>query len=90
MAKKSNLTIEFDNQEALKHFALWLCESGEQAYWDWMREVEYQEDGNVSATSFSYHGIEDESKSIDDPTRYGTFMCDNIIRTKCGRLDGEE
>jgi len=87
MKKKVNLTVEFDNQEALEHFALWLCESGEQDYWQWMEYREQEEAGNTTATSFHYHGPEDETKAQNDPNRYGKFMCDNTIRTTCGRLD---
>lgn len=88
MSEKVKLTIEFDNQEAAHHFAIWLCESGEQQYWEWMgyRE-EDEEDGNITATSFDYHGPEDETKTEADPERYGEFLCDNTIRTTCGRLD---
>jgi len=81
------LTIEFANQKALRHFAVWLCESGEQAYWQWMEVREEEEEGDITATSFHYHGPEDETKATNDPKRYGEFMCDNTIRTDCGRLD---
>lgn len=85
--KKVNLTIEFDNQEALDHFAGWLCGSGEQHYWDWMECRESEDEGNITAFQFHYHGVEDETKAKDDPERYGEFMCDNVIRTNCGRID---
>lgn len=81
------LKIEFASQKALRHFALWLCESGEQEYWQWMETRETEEDGNITAVELDYHGPEDETKSKDDPERYGEFMCDDTIRTKCGRLD---
>ena len=90
MADKIKLTIEFDNQEALKHFALWLCESGEQAYWDWMEYREQEEEGDITATSFHYHGEKDEDQSDpdfdEDEDDYKEFMCDNTIRTTGGRL----
>jgi ribosomal protein S27AE len=85
--KSSLLTIEFDNQEAAEHFASWLCGQGEQDYWMWMECREREEDGDITATSFHYHGVEDETKAQDDPSRYGEFMADNTIRTTCGRLD---
>lgn len=81
------LKIEFASQKALEHFASWLCESGEQEYWQWMETRESEEDGNITATEFDYHGPEDETKAEDDPKRYGEFMCDDTIRTKCGRLN---
>lgn len=90
MSKKEKvvLSIEFANPEAANHFATWLCESGEQDYWNWMEYREQdEEEGDITARSFHYHGPEDESKAHDDPARYGGFMCDNTIRTTCGRLD---
>lgn len=85
--KETTLQIKFANEAAAKHFALWLCESGEQQYWDWMEYREGEEEGDITATSFHYHGEEDETKAQNDPDRYGEFMEDNIIRTSCGRLD---
>lgn len=90
--KETTIQIKFANEQAAKHFALWLCESGEQQYWDWM---EYRENDNeeedegvdITAISFHYHGEKDETKAHDDSTRYKEFMCDNIIRTTCGRLN---
>jgi hypothetical protein len=87
MKKKTIISIEFDNKKAAHHFASWLCGAGEQDYWQWQECREEEEDGNITATSFHYHGPEDETKSEDDPDRYGEFMCDNTIRTTCGRLD---
>lgn len=83
----NDLIIKFPNQEAMEHFAAWLCESGEQQYWEWMEYREQEEDGDITATHFHYHGEEDESKAHDDPARYKEFMCDNTIRTTVGRLD---
>lgn len=83
---KTKLVIEFDNQKAAKHFALWLCGSGEQHYWDWMECREEEEDGNITAVNFDYHA-EDKSLPKDDPKRYGEFVADNTIRTTCDRLD---
>lgn len=85
---ETDLIIRFANPEAAEHFASWLCGSGEQHYWDWMeyREAD-EEDGDITATHFHYHGPEDETKERTDPERYGEFMCDNIIRTTVGRLN---
>lgn len=84
---KRNITIEFDTEEAAEHFATWLCESGEQQYWDWMTVRESEEDGAITAVEFDYHGPEDATKAKDDADRYGEFMCDWTIRTTIGRLD---
>lgn len=88
----NDITVKFATKEAAHHFALWLCESGEQSYWDWMRYREEEEEsatGDITAVSFHYHGPEDETKERNDPARYGEFMCDNTIRTTLGRLDRE-
>jgi hypothetical protein len=88
----TDLIIKFANDEAAKHFAIWLCESGEQAYWDWMRyrEEELEEgDEDITAIEFHYHGEEDETKDESDPERYQEFMIDNTIRTTLGRLNDE-
>ena len=84
------LTIEFDNEKALEHFACWLCESGEQSYWGWMESRECEEETpNMTATSLKYCA-EDESLPRNDKKRYGKWLEDNTIRTVCGRLDKEE
>lgn len=85
--EETDLVIKFPTKEAAEHFALWLCESGEQQYWDWMEYREDEEDGDITATSFHYHGEEDETKERSDPDRYGEFMEDNTIRTTIGRLN---
>lgn len=72
-----SITITFDSDEVAIHFAHWLCGSGEQEYWDWMRYREQEEEGNITALDFNYHG---ESKRYE-------FMSDWTIRTKSGRLD---
>ncbi len=81
-----DLIIRFASDEAADHFASWLCESGEQSYWDWMQVREEEEPGDITALSFGYHGPEDETKAENDPARYGEFLCDWVIRAECGRL----
>lgn len=71
MAKK--VTIEFSNEDAAHHFASWLCGSGEQQYWEWMRCREEDEDGPITALSFDYHKA--------NGGKFGTK-----ILTECGRL----
>lgn len=84
------LKIEFASKEAMMHFAHWLCGSGEQHYWDWMQTREEEEDGDITATSFHYHGPEDEQFPTTDSRRYHEFMCDDTIRTTPGRLTKDE
>jgi hypothetical protein len=87
VAKETIININFANEEVAHHFAIWLCESGEQQYWQWMKVREEEEEGDITALEFHYHGEEDQTKAQTDPKRYGKFMCDNIIRTTVGRLD---
>jgi len=49
------LTLEFDNYEAAQHFKTWLCEAGEQDYWQWMEVRESEEDGDITGLTFDYH-----------------------------------
>lgn len=81
---KTTLKIEFDNEAAARHFATWLCGSGEQQYWEWMEYREEDEEGDITALEFHYHGEPTGTK------RYGNldFVEDMTIRTTCGRKDG--
>lgn len=85
-SEETEIVIRFANADAADHFAIWLCGAGEQDYWEWMKVREEEESGDITAVTFHYHGEEDESKATNDPTRYGEFMRDNIIRTTVGRL----
>jgi hypothetical protein len=85
MSKKSKLVIEFDNDKAREHFARWLCGSGEQEYWEWMKFREEEEAGNITALEFEYFHVKDDSLGVDDPKRYGKFLETGIITTICGR-----
>jgi hypothetical protein len=73
--EKVKLTIEFDSDAAAKHFASWLDGQGEQDYWIWMECREQKESGNITALSFNWD--------------YKNFSPENLIRTKCGRLDAK-
>ena len=86
----SDLVIRFDSDKVRKHFAAWLCGSGERGYWDWMRRREEEEEDDITVVRFGYHGPEDETKERTDPARYGKFICDGIIRTETGRLMKED
>lgn len=92
MTDKIKLAIEFDSREAAEHFGTWLCESGEQSYWEWMRYREPEEPGPITATQFHYHAGEDTSYPVDDKRRYrkAKFLGDLTIRTTCGRLDEDD
>lgn len=81
MSEKVTLKIEFDNETAAKHFASWLCGSGEQMYWEWMHYREEEEAGDITATRFHYHGDPEKKQKRKRPP----FMPDNTIRTTCGR-----
>jgi len=70
---KAKLVIEFDNERAREHFAKWLCASGEQDYWSWMRYRQDEEPGPITVVDFNYH-------------KDGKFSA-GLITTECGRLD---
>lgn len=81
---KAELKIEFDNEAAAKHFAFWLCESGEDGYQEWMECREQEEpEGDITALCFHYHGDPEKKTKRKQPP----FMPDNVIRTTCGRQD---
>lgn len=49
------LTFEFENEEMAHHFKLWLCEAGEQGYWEWMGYREEENPGKkITAKGFNY------------------------------------
>lgn len=53
--KGTKLIFDFENEEALNHFKLWMCGSGEQGYWDWMEYREEEEEtGDITGLSFDY------------------------------------
>jgi len=51
---KTVVSIEFDNKIIADHFLNWLCESGEQDYWQWQEVTEEKECGDITAVIFSY------------------------------------
>ncbi|HXV26986.1 MAG TPA: hypothetical protein VD862_03130 [Candidatus Paceibacterota bacterium] len=70
----SDVTIAFDNPDAARHFLSWLCEIGEQDYWNWMELREQEEsEGAITAKRFIY-----------PPSMRG------IVIAPCGRLDRDE
>lgn len=62
------LSFEFDSFEAANHFKTWLCESGEQSYWEWMQYRETEEDGDITGIDFDYHSGTDRI-----PVKCGRF-----------------
>lgn len=69
LKKNNNLVIEFSNEEAREHFAVWLSEQGEQDYWIWMECRETEEEGDITATRFDYRDdicIKTKCGRIDD------------------------
>jgi hypothetical protein len=79
------IKIQFATEAAALHFATWLCEAGEQDYWNWM---DCRDDPANTVASFGYHGAEDESKAENDPARYRGFLGDWTIRA-AARKAGE-
>ena len=71
------LKIEFPDRETLRAFADWLCNSGEQTYWDCLGH-----DGqDKPMVAFEYHA-QDETKDRNDPDRYGAYLPNNTIKTR--------
>lgn len=54
MFNKPEVKISFANEEAARHFMIWLSEQGEQDYWTWMECREQEEDGKITAVRFDY------------------------------------
>ena len=55
-----NLTFECETdeeREAASSFLTWLCESGEQDYWRWQENVEYDIEGNITIVRFDYNAM---------------------------------
>ena len=79
MSNKVTLKIEFPSQEYLDAFTCWLCEEGEQDFWQW-------EEGknNPRMVDFIYHHPQDEQFPKTDSRRYipSKFCRDNIILTE--------
>lgn len=73
--KKKEVKFIFDNEEAAENFLSWLCNSGEQQYWDWMENVEPDEKGPVTVVSFDYW--QNDNKKFGE----GDVYCE------CGRLN---
>lgn len=78
--KNHTLKFVFDNEKALKHFATWLCEQGEQEYWTWMEEQEAEEAGDITCVEFDYWGGTGSGKD---------YLKNNTIVATCGRLSDE-
>lgn len=57
-ASSDKLSFQFENAEAAHHFWVWLCEQGEQDYWEWMRYREEEEDGDITGLDFDYSKAE--------------------------------
>jgi hypothetical protein len=77
MSAKHTVKINFESEEAARHFLVWLCDSGEQNYWQWMECREGEEDGDITAVRFKYHT--------------GGKFCPGLeVETDCGRLEEEE
>jgi hypothetical protein len=48
------VVIDLGTEKAATRFAEWLCEQGEQNYWDWMDESEREDDDDITAIEFKY------------------------------------
>jgi hypothetical protein len=84
MSEKKILSIEFPDQAALEHFAIWFCESGEQNYWNWCEINE-----SPTRIIFTFHHPQDARFERNDPRRYekAEFCRDNKILTEINDED---
>ncbi len=74
----AKVEIDFANDEAADHFLSWLCNSGEQEYWMYMKyREEDDEDGDITALSFDYHK--------PNGGKFGPK-----VTTNCGRMDDND
>ena len=72
------IKFRFDNEEAAQHFLSWLCNSGEQQYWDWMEVREQEEKGPITVVRFDYW--QHDNKKFGQ----GDVICE------CGRMDEDK
>jgi hypothetical protein len=77
-SKSVELVIKFPNQEALKEFAVWLCESGEQQYWEWF-------DYNDETKSVAHLKVD-----FNYFVKSKTFMKNNVIETSLISSEDED
>jgi hypothetical protein len=65
--KKCALKIEFPDERLREAFATWLCESGEQAYFEWLQDFQDAEPGEAPRVLLDYHdGCWDEYGEIEE------------------------
>jgi hypothetical protein len=64
--KSVDLTIRFESRDQLLDFASWLCDCGEQSYWETL-------EGSPNRVTFDYFDPEDTTRA---------FVADGIIRTR--------
>jgi hypothetical protein len=75
---KNQITIQFPTEEHAKRFASWLCNAGEQDYYEDMYEQNHRQP--IEEVNLCYHGVEDTELALNDAKRYGKFMEDGIVR----------
>lgn len=73
----TTITFEFSNPEAAHHFLIWMSESGEQEYWNWMqyREENDEPEGDITAVELDYW-------SLNEGETFGPR-----VQMVCGRFD---
>jgi hypothetical protein len=79
----TTLKIEFPNQERLNDFTSWLCNDGEQDYWQWQTYRQEEDAENLGPLVFVFHHPQDERYPQNNEKRYESaeFCKDNIILT---------
>ena len=49
-----NVTLKFKTKEAAEDFSSWMCEAGEQDYWQWAEIRESEDPDLTTAQEFNY------------------------------------
>lgn len=63
--------VRFNNDKAGQMFISWLSQSGENDYWEYMKSMELEEKGHITATKFTYSlnqlTVNTECGRLDEP-----------------------
>lgn len=66
----ANVTFKFKTKEAAQDFSDWLCEAGEQGYFQWSEDRESEDEDLKTAQEFNY-GKPDKKGNITVTTVEG-------------------
>lgn len=61
----SDVKISFDNEKTARHFVAWLCNAGEQDYWEWMKHREKEDPEGEFTATFRYDFDESDDLKLE-------------------------